>query len=219
MRKDKVRAYKLRREGKSYKEIRRLLGIPLSTIAGWLKDEEWSQKIRDELGAKSSFLFPQKLVAIQKANKARWTQKYKEYQIAAEVEFIKRKNNPLFIAGVMLYWGEGGKSPKDSVVRLANSDPSLVKVFYNFLTEELNIDPEKITIHLLLYPDLRDEMQKSFWSKAIGLPVSQFRKSTFITGKHPTRRLSYGVCNVNVCSRELKNKILAWINLYQKLLA
>ncbi|OGM97679.1 MAG: hypothetical protein A2735_03720 [Candidatus Yanofskybacteria bacterium RIFCSPHIGHO2_01_FULL_41_21] len=218
MRKDKVRVYKLRREGKSYKEIRKLLGTPLSTIAGWLKDEEWSKQIRDELGAKESMAFPSKLIAIQKANKARWIKKYKEYKSTAELEFSKFQNDPLFISGLMLFWGEGNKSPKDSTVRLANSDPAMIRIFYNFLTITMNIDPEKIKIHLLLYPDLVDDMQKSFWSKSIGIPLSQFIKSTYIKGKHPTRRLSYGVCMIYVCSRELKDKILVWLNLYQKLL-
>ncbi|MEK9157886.1 MAG: hypothetical protein AAB638_01745 [Patescibacteria group bacterium] len=219
MRKDKIRAYELRREGKSYKQIKQLLNIPLSTIAGWLKDEEWSRKIRDELGAKASMAFPEKLAAIQKANKARWTKKYKEYQIAAEAEFSHHQNNPLFIAGLMLFWGEGNKSPKDSSIVLANSDPVMIRIFYKFLTEIMNANPDKIKLHLILYPDLVDAMQKSFWSKAVGIPLSQFIKSTYIKGKHPTRRLSYGVCNIYLGSRELKNKMLVWLNIYQKILA
>ncbi len=219
MRKDKVRAYELRREGKSYKEIKKLLGIPLSTIAGWFKNEEWSRKIRDELGARASLAFPEKMAAIQKANKTRWAKKYKEYRISAESEFIKHQNDPLFIAGLMLFWGEGNKSPKDSTVRLANSDPIMIRIFYNFLTSTMEMNPDKIKIHLLLYPDLIDDMQKSFWSKATGIPLSQFIKSTYIKGKHPTRRLSYGVCMIYICNRELKDKILVWLNLYQKILA
>lgn len=219
MRKDKVKAYKLRREGKSYKEIRNLLGIPLSTIASWFKDEEWSQKIRDELGAQASLAFPEKLIAIQKANKARWAKKYLEYKLTAESQFAKYQADPLFITGLMLFWGEGNKSPKDSHVKLANSDPTMIRIFYNFLTNTMDVDPNKIKIHLLLYPDLVDDMQKSFWSKAVGIPLTQFTKSTYIKGRHPTRRLSYGVCNICICSRELKDKILVWLNLYQKILA
>ena len=218
MRKDKVKAYELRRRGKSYKEIRKVLGIPLGTIAGWLKGEEWSRKIRDKLGAKASLAFPEKMEAIRKANKARWAKKYREYQQAAQLEFPKLHNDPLFISGLMLFWGEGNKSPKDSTVTLANSDPLMIRIFYRFLTETMSIKPEKIKLHLLLYPDLVDNMQKSFWSRATGIPLSQFIKSTYIKGRHPTRRLSYGVCSIYVCNRESKDKILAWLNMYQKLL-
>ncbi len=219
MRKDKEKAIELRHQNRSYKSISRELNIPIGTIAGWFKDELWSQDIRDKLGAKASMAFPTKLVAIQKANRARWAKKYKEYKLNAESQFSQFKNDPLFISGLMLFWGEGNKSPKDSTVRLANSDPAMIRIFYNFLTNTMGVDPNKIKIHLLLYPDLVDEMQKSFWSKAIGIPLSQFIKSTYIKGRHPTRRLSYGVCMIYVCSRELKDKILVWLNLYQKILA
>ncbi len=219
MRKDKLRAYELRREGKSYKKINRLLNIPLSTLASWFKDVDWSRQIRDELGTKASFLSPEKLAAIQKANKNRWAKKYAEYRSLAESEFASRKNRPTFIAGIMLYWGQGNKSLNDSHVKLANNDPMMIRVFCNFLTEELGVALNKVAINLLLYPDLNDEMQKKQWSRSIGIQLSQFKKSSFITDKQSKRRLSYGVCNVRVSSRELKEKLLVWINLFQKDLA
>jgi hypothetical protein len=61
-------------------------------------------------------------------------------------------------------------------------------------------------------------MQKRFWSRATGVPLSQFRGSIYIKGRHPTKRLSYGVCNIYVSSREFKEKMLVWLDLYQKML-
>ena len=107
MRKDKVRAYQLRREGKSYKEIKKTLGIPLGTIAGWFKDEEWSQKIRDKLGAQASLAFPEKMAAIQKANKARWTKKYKEYRLTAESQFSNIEMTPSLYPGLCSFGAKG----------------------------------------------------------------------------------------------------------------
>ncbi|OGN28296.1 MAG: hypothetical protein A2941_02015 [Candidatus Yanofskybacteria bacterium RIFCSPLOWO2_01_FULL_49_17] len=219
MRKDKIRAYELRRQEKSYSEISQVLNIPKSTLTSWFKKEEWSKTIRDKLGKEQSFSWPKKLAAIQKANKARWGKLHETYRNAGEKEFESLKNNPLFIAGLMLYWGEGNNSPKYSQVKLANSDPTMIRVFYNFLKEALSIQKERIFVWLLLYPDLNDEMQKRFWNKATGIPVSQFKNSIFIKGRHPTKRLSYGVCNIYINSREIKEKVLLWINLYQKLLA
>ena len=218
MRKDKVRVYKLRREGKSYKEIRNLLGTPLGTIAGWLKDEEWSKQIRDKLGARASLAFPEKMAAIQKANKARWAKNYQTYRDTGKQEFELLKDNPLFLACIMLYWGEGDKSPKYSRVKLANTEPLMIRLFYIFLKDVLRIPEDRICIWLLLYPDLKDEMQKNFWSKAIGIPLKHFKKSVYITGRHPTKRLSYGVCSIYVQSRELKEKMMIWLELYQKML-
>lgn len=219
MRKDKVRAYKLRRNGKSYKQIKKLLGIPLGTLGGWFKDEEWSQKIRDKLGAKASTAFPAKLAAIVKANKNRWAKTHQEYRDAGEKEFETLKNNPLFLAGVMLYWGEGEKATQMSRLKLANTDPQMIRLFYVFLKDVVRVPKEKICIWLLLYPDLVDDMQKRFWSRATGVPLSQFKGSIYIKGRHPTKRLSYGVCNIYVSSREFKEKMMVWLDLYQKTLA
>src|SRR3989344_6971529 len=189
MRKDKVRAYELRRKEKIYSEISRLLNIPKSTLTVWFKDQQWSQEIRDRLGKEQSLSFPKKLKAIIKANKERWAKKHQEYRNLGEKEFITLKDDPLFLAGVMLYWGEGDKSQKYSYIKLSNTDPSMIRVFYSFL-KKISVPPERIFIWLLLYPDLKDDMQKKFWSKASGVPLSQFKNSIYIQGRHPTKRLS-----------------------------
>ena len=75
---------------------------------------------------------------------------------------------------------------------------------------------DKIKIWLLLYPDLIDTVQKNFWSKTVGISMEQFNKSIFIRGKRPTKRLSYGVCNIEVYNRGLKEKIMKWLELYKR---
>lgn len=215
MRNDKEKAFLLRRQNKSYKQISRELNIPLSTLAGWLKNELWSQDIRNKLGQEASLAFPEKLRSIVAANKKRWSDWHEICRQEAINEFPRLKDNPLFLAGVMLYWGEGSKSQKDSHVTFANSDPEMIRVFNNFLIEVAKIPKEKISAWLLLYPDLIDSVQKNFWSKASGIPLLKFNKSIYIKGKHPTRRLSYGVCTIQVSSRALKERMLKWIELYQ----
>lgn len=218
MRKDKVKAYELRRQQKSYTEISRLLSIPKSTLAAWFQKEDWSREIRDKLGTTTSLSYPKKLAAVQKANKERWISLREGYRKEAEQEFEQLKDVPLFIAGVMLYWGEGDKTDR-SMVKFANSDPRMISVFYRFLKKAIQIPEQKISAYLLLYPDLNDSMQKLFWHRATGIPKERFWKSIVIKGKHPTRRLSYGVCNISVSSRALKERMLVWIKLYQELLA
>ena len=215
MRKDKEKAIELRHQNKSYKSISRELGIPLGTLAGWFRNELWSQEIRDKLGIEASLAFPEKLKRIVAANKKRWADTHEAYRQEAVKEFSKLKDDPLFLAGIMLYWGEGEKMSKSSRVRLANSEPEMIRIFYLFLIKALKISPEKIKAWLLLYPDLIDPVQKNFWSKATGIPISQFSKSTYIKGRHPTKRLSYGVCTIHISSRALKERVLKWLELYQ----
>lgn len=218
MRKDKIKAYELRRQEKSYKEISKSLGIPLGTLTYWFKNEEWSKEIRNKLGTLQSLSYPKKLAAIQKANKDRWAKTYQSYRDTAESEFTGLKDNPLFLACLMLYWGEGDKDPKYGRVKLSNTDPLMIRLFYLFLKDVLGVPKERICIWLLLYPDLKDEMQKNFWSRATGIPIRHFKNSIYIKGRHPTKRLSYGVGNIYVQSRELKEKVMTWLRLYQEIL-
>lgn len=215
MRKDKERAFELRRQNKSYKLISRELNIPLGTLAGWFRNEPWSQEIRDKLGAEASLAFPEKLKRIVMANKKRWADTHESYRQEAIKEFSKLKDDPLFLSGIMLYWGEGEKQQKSSQVRLSNSEPEMLKIFYLFLTKIIKISPDKIFAWLLLYPDLIDSVQKNFWSKTTNIPLGNFKKSIYIKGRHPTKRLSYGVCTVVVSSRALKERMLKWLELYQ----
>lgn len=215
MRKDKESAFALRKQGQSYKNISNQLNIPVGTLAGWFKDEPWSIEIRDRLANSSSFSSPKKLKQIAKANKDRWESWRENFRKEATTEFPILKKDPLFLAGIMLYWGEGSKSMGAGTARLTNSDPEMIKFFYLFL-QRLGVPKEKIKVRLLLYPDLIDTVQKNFWSKTIGIPIEQFNRSVFIKGRHPTRRLSYGVCNIEVYSRGLMEKIMKWLELYKK---
>src|SRR3989344_3066288 len=216
MRKDKEKATELRRLGISYKQIGRELGIPIGTLAGWFKNEPWSIEIRDRLASTESLAYPEKLKRLIDAVKQKHAILHESYRKEARDEFIVLKNDRLFIAGVMLYWGEGDKKVENSQVKLSNSEPGMIKVFYLFLIEVMKIPSEKIKINLLLYPDLADMPLRNLWSIATGIPLSQFKKSVYIQGRHPARRLSYGVGNIRVGGRKYKEKILEWIKLYEK---
>lgn len=216
MRKDKERAFELRRQGLSYKKIWRELGIPIGTLAGWFKDEPWSVEIRDRLASTESLAYPEKLKRLIAVVKQKYAALHKSYREEARREFSILKNKPLFVAGLMLYWGEGNKKVENSKIGLSNSEPGMIKVFYLFLTKIMKIPNEKIRLNLLLYPDLADMPLRKLWSTATGIPLSQFRNSIYIRGRHPIRRLSYGVGNIGVGGRKYKEKLLEWIKLYEK---
>jgi len=216
MRKDKEKAFELRRSSKSYKQISRELEIPIGTLAGWFKNEPWSIEIRDRLASTESLAYPEKLKRLIAIVKQKYAILHESYRKEARNEFPALKNNGLFIAGLMLYWGEGDKKVENSRIGLSNSEPGMIKVFYLFLTKVMGIPTEKIRFNLLLYPDLADMPMKRLWSATIGIPLSQFRKSVYIQGRHPTKRLSYGVGNIRVGGRKYKEKLIEWIKMYEK---
>lgn len=112
----------------------------------------------------------------------------------------------------MLYWAEGDSKPKNPF-RLTNTDPRMIALYTQFLVKALKIPKENLHPTIILYPDLSKEKCLNFWSEVIGVPESQFYKTQFIKGKHPTKRLSYGICMITCGNRQLKEKMIVWIEL------
>ncbi len=143
----------------------------------------------------------------------RWREEARE---KARSDFPKLVIDPLFIAGIMLYWGEGDSNLKNGHVGLTNTNPDMVRLFCLFLQEIGEVSKERIRVQMILYPDLKEPKCKKFWSDATGIPNEQFYKTQYIQGRHPTKRLSYGILMVRFGSRQLKEKIAIWINLFQQ---
>ena len=215
MRKDKEKALKLRKEGKSYREIKNALSVPVSTLSDWLSPFDWSKNIVRALSdesAKNGGIHLKKLNAIRGGH---LENAYKQAEIEAKGEFERLKYHPLFIAGMMLYWGEGDKVSKN-FVRITNTDPAIIKIFANFLFDICQIDKKRVACSLLLYPDLVDDVCKKYWIENSGLYGLHFHKSQVIEGKHKTNRLRYGVCTLTISSTYFKKKITTWTRLFSE---
>lgn len=212
MRKDRKQAFELRKEGYSYRKIRDKLKVPLSTLSDWFSGEEWSKKVRDKLTAAAQVESTIRIVELDKVRGEHLRRAYTEAKEEARQELETLKYNPLFIAGIMLYWGEGDKLTNGQT-RLSNSDPALIKLYVEFLRKACRIPESKIKGSLLIYPDMEEQSNLRFWSFASGIPTSRFSKSVLIQGKHKTKRLRHGVCSVLVLSTYFKVKILEWMRL------
>ncbi len=202
----------MRKMGTSYREIEKLLGVPKSTLSDWFKNQSWSKEISTQLIEKAK---AGHMVRLHELNKVRGNH-LKELYVQAEREAVDEfevlKYHPLFIAGLMIYWGEGNKSSKDRC-GIANTDPLMIKLFIKFLENICCFKRPRIKAWILLYPDLDENVCKEYWISNTSLKLEDFHKSIVIQGKHKTKKLSYGVCSVGVSSAYLKRKILKWIEL------
>lgn len=212
MRVDKAKALELRRSGKSYNEIKQELRIPPSTLSGWLAKSKWSAKIRARLSKEAQEKHTIHIRSLNLIRGAYLTKLYEEARGEAKREFQYFKLHPLFVTGITIYWGEGDKTHGHNV-RIANTDPLMIKLFVRFLAEVCGIPKERIRIWILLYPDLDEKQCINFWIKSSGLRKRNFTKSIIIQGRHKTRRVHFGVCNVGVSSKYLKQKLSVWLQL------
>lgn len=212
MRKDKSKALKLRSLGKSYREIKNLIGVPKGTLSGWLKKIHWSDKIKRGLAEKAKKKNTVRLRGLNKIRGKHLTKLYREARKEAKEEFEYFKLHPLFISGITIYWGEGDRLSR-YLVRIANTDPLMIKIFVRFLCEVCGVSKEAIRAHILLYPDLNPNKCINFWVEKSKLSVKNFNKCVVIQGRHKTRRLPYGVCYIGITSTYLKEKMRVWLTL------
>ena len=219
MRNDKHLAIKLRKQGKSYNKISKELDISKSTLSDWFSNIQWSQKIKKELIRKANYIAKKRLRLICKARREYWEKWREEFRKEAHKEFSSLITNPLFITGINLYWAEGDGKLKNGRVELVNTDPRMMALFVKFLRRVTKIPKNKIFAWMTLYPDLSENKCKLFWSKSIGISPTRFQKTQFIRGRHPTKKVEYGMCAVQVNSRGLKEKIFTWIELLSRKLS
>ncbi len=208
--KDREKALALRKQEKSYSQIKNILGVSKGTLSYWLRDYPLSKKRVEELqkkGWKKSEASREKFrITMRKKRKERLERTYNNQ----EKIILPLSNRDLFIAGLFLYWGEGSKSQKGRL-SISNSDPSVIKFFIAWLNKSLLVPERKMKVHLHLYKDMEIEKEINFWSKKIKLPKNQFYKPYI--KKSSSKRINHkggfghGTCNVTATNVILAEKV------------
>lgn len=214
MRTDKLVAFNLRKEGKSYNEIVQILGVAKSTLSNWFKGQEFSEDIKESVTNRAKIDSTSRLKALNRARGDVLKAHYIQAEIEALREIKVNISSPLFVSGVVAYWGEGDKSTA-SIVRLANTDPQMISLFIKFLLTYCCVEKNKLRGALYIYEDLDPEECKQYWSRATGLV--HFHKTMVLPSRHKTKKLPYGTCTVLVNSTYLKKKLLIWIDQLPKM--
>ena len=208
-------AKELRTRGFTYEEIAKIVDVSKSTISSWLSHETWSISIKEDNAKRAAKENKKRISLLNKARGNQYKKLYAEAERSAVTEFKHYKQNPLFIAGLMLYVGEGDNS-EGRLIRIANSKMEVHSIFIAFAKEFLGVPREKLRFWVLLYPDLNPEKCSRAWSKTTHIPLSQFHKYQVIQGKSMKRTLHYGVGNTIIGGTVLKKKLMKWIELALK---
>jgi len=209
MRTDKEIAFNLRKQGKSYREIHNELGMSVSTLSNWFKGVDFSEDIKRALTEKNISKGTKHLQSMNKVRGDLLDAYYLQAEKEAAEELKKYIHDPLFISAIASYWGEGDKA-KNGQVRLANTDPKMIKLFYDFLTTFCAVPEHKLRGALYIYSNLNEETCKKFWKKETKL--RHFHKTMVLPSRHKTKRLPYGTCTILVSNTYLKKKMLFWID-------
>ncbi len=206
----KKQAFLLRKEGKSYNSISQELNITKSTLSQWFLNVDWSQEVRKKLIESSK---EKSRIHIENLNKTRGKNleiSYKQAEDEALNDLAKLQYNPLFIAGVMLYWGEGDKRNKNNV-KFINTDPNMIVLYCDFLRKICDVPEEKIKAGLFIYDNIDELNAINFWSDKTKITKDRFHKTIKLVSKSEKRRVPFGICLITVSNSFLKKKFLVWL--------
>ncbi len=201
----KIQAIELRKNGRSYTEIRDSVRVSKSTLSNWLREIELTegQKIRLNKKQATAYIGAEK----RHANGLKHHSVIREF---AEKEAILLAKDPFFVAGLMLYWAEGGKN--FGSVQFSNSDPAMIKIMMKWFRQFCSVPEEKFRIGLFLHSLHVREDCLSFWQEITSIPAEQFQKPfikpTILSNRK--NKLYEGTCMIKIHSRDLLSRILGW---------
>ncbi len=188
--------------------------MSMSTLSNWFKGVDFSEDVKRAVTAEALTKSTLRLKVLNQARGDLLRAHYFQAEAEAQQELNENLSNPLFVSAIAAYWGEGDKST-GSLVRLANTDPQMIKLFANFLLNICEVPRDKIRLALYLYEDLNDIECRKYWTDNTNL--DHFHKTMVLPSRHKTKKLPYGTCTILVANTYLKKKLLFWIDQMPKI--
>jgi hypothetical protein len=204
----KPKVITLRKQGKTYGEIRKSLGlsIPKSTLSDWCSSIPLSpeqQELIRRLMRNASDRGRATAWAVNRARRAQYIEEVKKrvYPCAKQIN----DKTTAKIALAMLYLGEGAKTVKGFLM-FGNSNPSVIGLFLGLLRHCYKINESKFRCTLQCRADQDIKKLEKFWAHITKISPSQFyaaRIDPRTVGK-PSRNLDYkGVCRIDYFSGDI----------------
>lgn len=216
----KYKAIKLRKRGKSYNQINKILNIPKSTLSYWLRDIKLSKEAKKKIERR---VYEKSILALIKRNKLQTVlakQKAEQIMRQAEKEVSLLKKKDLFLTGIALYWGEGYKKgaegSKWKCVDFANADPDMIRVIMRFFREICGVSNNEFKVQIMLHSGLSELKAVNYWLNVTGLDKSTFMNVSRSVSSASHNRvksvLQYGTVHIRVYKTDLFFRIIGWIN-------
>ena len=207
----RARALSLRKQGKSIRNIESTLGIPRSTLSGWLRDVPLTKpQLRALEKQRASSLVSARIKASE-VHRARKQTRIRTVKTAVDMSYPdihQSSAETIEIALAMLYLGEGAKT--NSRLGLGSSDAMIMRFYVRALERLYSISPSQLRVDLHLRDDQDEIIAKKYWSRAIGIPLNRFlyvSKDKRTIGK-PTYEGYNGVCYVGGGGVEIQRRLM-----------
>jgi len=121
----------------------------------------------------------------------------------------------LYGLGLGIFWGEGSKSPQISSLRVANTDPDLIRTFRDFLVTIYGLSEKRFSYSIVCFNDIGPDVARAYWASQLKILPERFGKITTIPvqGKGTYRKKSqYGVCTIQGNNVKLQKLVFEQID-------
>ena len=150
---ERNKARVLRKKGMSMNEIIQKTGYSKSSVSDWTRDIVLTKKQREKISLKG-----RSVESIERRRKSRLFNESKKRQIVideAKKDFLNLSQRDLKIIGSMIYWGEGGKTNRNTA-RISNSDPVIIKVIMRYFREICGVPNSKFraSVHTFTHANI-----------------------------------------------------------------
>ncbi len=204
----------LRREGKTYTEIRSLLDIKItkSTLSDWCKDIPLPMGYQRKIKEYNLFTLKRARIVSSEVAKNKWQKRIEAVRNSYShfPKLIENKDMAK-IALSILYLGEGFKDPKRGSISFGNSDLTTIRLFLHLLRHCYNIDECKFRGTVQCRADQDIKSLEQFWSQATKISLNQFYKAQVdprTVGK-PSKKPDYkGVLRIDYFSADILLELL-----------
>lgn len=216
---EKEHAIALRKKGLSYNEILKQIPVAKSSLSLWLKDLPLTPSEKAVLRRRKNSNISKGRIKAAAAHRKNRLEREKIIFREAEKEFRTFVKEPLFQVGLALYWAEGAK--RSTVFGFANSDPEMIRAMLQWMKRYFNLDPNTIPVRLYLHKPYAHEHCEEYWSREIGVPLANFKKTVFKpTGLLVKKRPNYKGClRIEYCKVAYFKKLKFWQQMFIEYLA
>ena len=200
-------AKKLRIEGKSINLIAQTLEVSKSSVSLWVRDIILTTEQKENLTAAKSYNFKYEL---NDKKKKEALEKRKSSQEKGKEK--AREKDLLHCMGSMLFWAEGTK--KKNSITFTNSDPNMMKLFVKFLRERLDVQNDKICMHINCFLNRKEDIiiSQQYWVECLNISGCKIYKPTIkLTNKQIE---NHGICRITVLDTQLAQEVYGAIQEY-----
>lgn len=208
---DRNKAIELRKQGKSYNEIRGIISnLSKGTLSVWLRDIDLTKEQQIALKKRAKTKCDKGRLKGAETNKNKRINSILKIKNEAKLEFSVLAKDPLFITGLVLYWAEGAKTQER--FQFINSDYRIIKIMIDWLEKTCKIHRNEVKYRLYIHKVYAQEDCEKFWAEIIGVSEKNFKKSVYKPTPHKIKKnLKYKGClRMEYGGVDFFRKVMGW---------